>query len=78
MKKEKTPVEQLLHNILIRRVKLNYYQDYMAYQLNICKQTYRYLESGKRPLSTERLYTIAEVLMTTPAELITGNPWVKP
>lgn len=57
-------------NIRAIRESRGYTQEYMAEMLDICQSTYANLESGKTPLSINRLLRISDILETDFAELV--------
>ena len=59
-------------NIKDRRLDLNFSQTYVAQRLNVTQNAYSKMEIGKTKMSVERLYEIANVLETSPRQLI--NP----
>ncbi len=65
-------------NIRAIRESRGYTQEYMAEMLDICQSTYANLESGKTPLSINRLLRISDILETDFAELVDYSPssWV--
>jgi transcriptional regulator with XRE-family HTH domain len=57
-------------NIKDRRLDLNLSQTYVAQRLNVTQNAYSKMEIGKTKMSVERLYEIANVLETSPKQLI--------
>ncbi len=64
-------------NIRAIRESRGYTQEYMAEMLDICQSTYANLESGKTPLTINRLLRISDILETDFAELVDyhQSPW---
>ncbi len=56
----------------IRKVReaKNYTQEYLAYKLNISQNAYSKIELGYTKITVERLFQVAEVLETSPVELL--------
>ncbi len=63
-------LKQTILNIRVRRSGLKFSQEYMAYKMNISQNAYSKIEIGKSQLTVARLYKIAEILLTTPVELL--------
>ena len=57
-------------NIKDRRLDLNFSQTYVAERLKVTQNAYSKMEIGKTKMSVERLYEIANVLETSPGQLI--------
>jgi transcriptional regulator with XRE-family HTH domain len=57
-------------NIKDRRLDLNFSQTYVAERLKVTQNAYSKMEIGKTKMSVERLYEIANVLETSPRQLI--------
>lgn len=57
-------------NIKDRRLDLNFSQTYVAERLKVTQNAYSKMEIGKTKMSVERLYEIANVLETSPSQLI--------
>jgi transcriptional regulator with XRE-family HTH domain len=59
-------------NIKDRRLDLNFSQTYVAERLKVTQNAYSKMEIGKTKMSVERLYEIANVLETSPGQLISA------
>lgn len=57
-------------NIRAIRESRGYTQEYMAEMLDICQSTYANLESGKTPLTINRLLRISDILEIDFADLV--------
>jgi transcriptional regulator with XRE-family HTH domain len=64
------PVQLLLDNIKLQRLKKGFTQEYMAVQLDCNYTTYGKIESGRTALTVEKLYAIAGVLKVSVFELL--------
>ena len=63
---------EIKRNILRRRKELKISQAEMAQQLNIDRNTYRYIETGGTTIVSGYLDKIADILGTTAEELLIG------
>ena len=67
---------EIKRNILLRRKELKISQAEMAQRLNVDRNTYRYIESGKTALVSGYLDRIAEILDVPAEQLLIGfNPY---
>lgn len=64
--------QQIKENISHRRKSLRITQAEMAEKLGVDRNTYRYIETGKTILVSERVDQIADILGVEPEELILG------
>ena len=66
-------VKTILVNIRTRREYLGYSQEYVSMKLNISQNAYSKMELGKSEMNIKRLFSLADVLLTTPEKLIQDN-----
>lgn len=63
-------IKSVAANIRKIREEKNYTQEYLAAKLKISQNAYSKIELGYTKITLERLFQIAEVLETSPIELI--------
>jgi len=66
-----TYIIRVIRNLRLLRRQREYSQEYMAFMLNISQNAYSRLESGKTPMTINRLFQICDLLQVHPVELLT-------
>jgi transcriptional regulator with XRE-family HTH domain len=66
-----TYIIRVIRNLRLLRRQREYSQEYMAFMLNISQNAYSRLESGKTPMTINRLFQICDLLEVHPVELLT-------
>ena len=66
-------VKHIRENIIARRNKLGYSQEYVAELLGISTNSYSKIENGHTAIISKRLFAIADALKITPMELVIGE-----
>jgi transcriptional regulator with XRE-family HTH domain len=68
--------EKLAERIRYTRIQLGFSQQNMADELNLTVAAYSNIERGVTDINITRLYEIAEILKTTPIELLSDNNYL--
>jgi transcriptional regulator with XRE-family HTH domain len=66
-------IRSVAANIRKQREAKNYTQEYLAAKLKISQNAYSKIELGYTKITLERLFQIADILGSTPMQLIDGN-----